>query len=83
MLITLQQFTVITRRFFFCGRSNADELVLELVNLALLEGRDELLDLLVGFSDICWPVDLGLLVKSGLKVGESDSRVMFSLAIGS
>ena len=41
------QFTFITRRFFSCGRSNADELVLELVNLALLEERDELLDLLV------------------------------------
>ena len=31
----------------------------------------------------CWSVDLGLPVKSGLKVGESDSRVMSSLAIGS
>ena len=53
------------------------------MNLALLEERDELLDLLVGFFDMCWSIDLGLLVKSGLKVGESDSRVMFSLAIGS
>ena len=53
------------------------------MNLALLEERVELLDLLVGFSDMLWSVDLGLLVKSELKVGESDSRVMFSLAIGS
>ena len=53
------------------------------MNLALLEERDELLDLLVGFSDMCLSVGLGLLMKSGLKVGESDSRVMFSLAIGS
>ena len=29
------------------------KLVLELVNLALLEERDELLNLLVGFSDMC------------------------------
>ena len=42
------------------------------MDLALLKERDELLDLLVGVSDICWSVDLGLLVKSGLKVGESD-----------
>ena len=81
--IILRQVTVITRRFLFCGKSNADELVLELVNLALLEECDELLDLLAGFSDMCRSVDLGLLVKSRLKVGESDSRVMFSLAIGS
>ena len=37
-----------------CGRSNADEFVLELVDLALLLERDELLDLLVGFSDMCF-----------------------------
>ena len=67
----------------FSGRSNVDELVLELADLALLEERDELLDLHVGVSDICWSVDLGLQVKNGLKVGESDSRVMFSLGIGS
>ena len=82
LFITLRQFTVITGNLF-CGRSNADELVLELVNLALLEERDELLDILVGFSGMCWSVVLGLILKSGLKVGESDSRVMFSLAIGS
>ena len=34
-------------------------------------------------SDMYWSFDLVLLVKSGLKVGESDSRVVFSLAIGS
>ena len=39
------------------------------MNLALLEEIDELLDILVGFSDIFWSVDLGLPVKSGLKVG--------------
>ena len=71
MFITLRQFTVITRRVF-CGRSNADELVLELVDLTLLEERDELLDLHVGFSDMCRSVAM-----SGLKVGESDPRVMF------
>ena len=32
---------------------------------------------------MCWSVDLGLLVKNGLEVGENDSRVLFSLAIGS
>ena len=53
------------------------------MDLALLEERDELMDLLFVFSDMCWSVDLGLPVKSGLKVGESDSRLIFSLAIGS
>ena len=48
-----------------------------------MEERDELMDLLVGFSDMRRSADLRLLVKSGLNVGESDSRVMFSLAIGS
>ena len=66
---------------FFQWELKIDERVLMV--LAFLEERDELLDLLVWFSDVCWSVDLGLLVKSGLTVGESDSRVMFSLPIGS
>ena len=55
LFITLRQFMVITRRFY-CGRLNADELVLELVDFTLLEEREELLDPHVGFSDMCWSV---------------------------
>ena len=82
LLIMLRQFMVMTRRFFFCGRSNTDELSLEFVDFAFFEGCEELLGLLAALSDICW-FDLGLLVKRGLKVGESDSRVIFSFAMGS